>query len=120
MSFDDTLPRGDAAQARSVRQGFWDKVRKTLGVVPFLEEAIAAFYCAIDPRTPGWVKATLFGALAYFILPFDAVPDFLAALGYTDDLAVLVGALRAVGGHVTEDHRSKARETLDRLRADFA
>jgi uncharacterized membrane protein YkvA (DUF1232 family) len=105
------------AQARSVRTGFWDKVRKTLGIVPFLEEAIAAFYCAIDPRTPGWVKGTLFGALAYFILPFDVIPDFLAGLGYTDDLAVLMAALRAVGGHVTDEHRMKARETLGRLRA---
>jgi uncharacterized membrane protein YkvA (DUF1232 family) len=119
MSFDETAAGGDT-QGRAVRQGFWDKVRKTLGIVPFLEEAIAAFYCAIDPRTPGWVKATLFGALAYFILPFDAIPDFLAGLGYTDDLAVLIGALRAVGGHVTEDHRARARETLERLRADPA
>jgi uncharacterized membrane protein YkvA (DUF1232 family) len=95
-----------------VRRGFWDKVRATLGRVGFLEEAVAAFYCAIDPRTPKWVKATLLGALAYFVLPFDAVPDFLVTLGYTDDLAVLLGAMRAVGGHVTEDHRVRARETL--------
>ena len=113
---DETL--AGEAQSRSVRTGFWDKVRKTLGIVPFLEEAIAAFYCAIDPRTPGWVKGTLFGALAYFILPFDAIPDFLAGLGYTDDLAVLMAALRAVGGHVTDAHRARARDTLDRLRAD--
>jgi uncharacterized membrane protein YkvA (DUF1232 family) len=117
FSADETLS-GHEAQARSVRRGFWEKVRKTLGVVPFLEEAVAAFYCAIDPLTPSWVKATLFGALAYFILPFDAVPDFLAGLGYTDDLAVLAGAVRAVGGHVSDEHRARARATLDRFRAD--
>ena len=119
LSADQTLS-GDEAQARSVLRGFWAKVRKTLGVVPFLEEAIAAFYCATDPLTPSWVKATLFGALAYFILPFDAIPDFLVGLGYTDDLAVLLGALRAVGSHVTDEHRARARATLDRLRTGSA
>jgi uncharacterized membrane protein YkvA (DUF1232 family) len=98
-----------------VRRGFWDKVRATLGRVGFLEEAIAAFYCATDPRTPKWVKAVLLGALAYFILPFDGIPDFLIAFGYTDDLAVLLGAIRAVGGHVTDDHRLRAREALARF-----
>lgn len=98
-----------------VRGGFWDKVRATLGRVGFLEEAIAAYFCATDPRTPKWVKATLLGALAYFVLPLDTVPDFLVALGYTDDLAVLLAAFRAVGGHVTEDHRARARETLARF-----
>lgn len=98
-----------------VRRGFWDKVRATIGRVGFLEEAIAAFYCATDPRTPKWVKATLLGALAYFILPIDGVPDFLAALGYTDDLAVLLGAIRAVGGHVTQAHRARARDALAKL-----
>jgi uncharacterized membrane protein YkvA (DUF1232 family) len=112
---------GDAARdERTVLRGFWKKVRQTLPVVPFLDEAIAAFYCAIDPRTPGVVRATLFGALAYFILPFDAVPDLLAGLGFTDDLAVLVATLRAVGAHVTDEHRERARATLERLRRNTA
>ena len=98
-----------------VRRGFWDKIRATLGQVSFVEEAVAAFYAALDPRTPGWVKATLVGALAYFVLPFDTVPDFIIALGYTDDLAVLLGALRAVGSHVTDEHRERARAAIDRL-----
>jgi uncharacterized membrane protein YkvA (DUF1232 family) len=109
-----------AGVERTVRQGFWDKVRRTLRLVPFLEEAVAAFYCATDPKTPNIVRVTLFGALAYFILPFDAVPDFLVGLGFTDDLAVLVGALRTVGSHVTEEHRERARETLDRLQQEDA
>jgi uncharacterized membrane protein YkvA (DUF1232 family) len=104
---------GDEIQ---VRRGFWEKVRATLGRVGFLEEAVAAYFCATDARTPAWVKAVLLGALAYFILPLDGVPDFLVALGYTDDLAVLLGALRTVGGHITEDHRAKARDALTTLR----
>lgn len=105
------LPGEDAI----VRRGFWSKIRGTLGKISFVEEAVAAFYAATDPLTPGWVKATLIGALAYFVLPFDGIPDFIVALGYTDDLAVLLGAMRAVGSHVTEAHRERAREALRNL-----
>jgi len=42
-----------------------------------------AFYCATDSATPLPIRATLMGALAYFILPFDAIPDILLGLGYT-------------------------------------
>jgi uncharacterized membrane protein YkvA (DUF1232 family) len=97
---------------RQVREGFWQKARKTLGKVPFTEDAVAAFYCAIDGATPLPIRATLFGALAYFVLPFDVVPDFIAGLGYTDDAAVLLAAFTAASAHITEAHRGKARAWL--------
>ena len=95
-----------------VRQSFWSKARQTLGRIPFSEDAVAAFHCAIDSTTPLPVRATLFGALAYFILPFDAVPDFLLGLGYTDDAAVLLAAFTACKTYISEDHRAKARAWL--------
>lgn len=98
----------------TVRRGFWDKMRGTLGRVPFAGEAVAAYYAALDPKTPLRAKAILLAALAYFILPFDLVPDMLAGLGFTDDLAVLVGAIKSISGHVTDEHRRRARETLGR------
>lgn len=91
---------------------FWDKVRRTAGKVPFVDEVVAVWYCARDPATPARVKAILFGAVAYFVLPFDVMPDFLAVLGYGDDLAVLLGAIRAVRPHITDDHRDRARAAL--------
>ena len=63
------------------------------------------------------VRATLLGALAYFILPFDAIPDFLLGLGYTDDAAVLLAAFTACKTHITEDHRARARAWLLKERA---
>jgi len=95
-----------------VQDGFWHKARKTLGRIPFTEDAVAAFHCATDGATPMPVRATLFGALAYFILPFDVIPDFLFGLGYTDDAAVLLAAFTACKSHITEDHRAKARAWL--------
>jgi uncharacterized membrane protein YkvA (DUF1232 family) len=95
-----------------VRAGFWQKARRTLGRVPFSEDAVAAFYCASDSATPLAVRATLFGALAYFVLPIDAIPDFIPGLGFTDDAALLIGALTAAQMHVTKAHRQQARDWL--------
>jgi len=99
----------------TVRTGFWAKVRATLGRVPFLEQAISAFYCASDPATPLHVKAVVFGALAYFVMPFDALPDVVALLGYTDDAALLFAAIRTVSAYVTDEHRAKARAWMEKV-----
>jgi len=101
-------------QAR-VEAGFWAKVRRTLGRVPFVEEAVAAYFCALDPATPLRVKAVLIGALAYFVMPVDMIPDFMAGIGYTDDAAVFYAALRAVAPHIDGRHRDRARAALDGL-----
>jgi len=104
---------GDRAEAGRVRRDFWPKLRRVLARLPFAEDLTAAYFCALDPATPGWVKATLLGALAYFIAPADAIPDFVAALGYTDDAAVLLMAVRAVGGSITPSHRARAKSALE-------
>jgi uncharacterized membrane protein YkvA (DUF1232 family) len=100
---------------RAVHEGFRDKARATLGKVPFLDQAVAAYFAAVDPATPKAAKAVLLGALAYFILPTDVIPDIFAGLGYTDDAAVLFAALKTLAPHIAETHRTKARDFLDRL-----
>jgi len=105
-------------QERIVRSGFWKKVRKALNRVPFLDRLIAAFYAAVDPATPAHAKAVLFAALAYFIMPADLIPDFIAGLGFTDDGAVLFLALQTLSSHVTADHLERARRYLAEQGAD--
>ena len=97
---------------------FWSKARRVLGRVPFLEDAVAAYYCARDPQTPTQVKAVLFGALAYFILPTDLVPDILTAFGFVDDAAIMTYAYRRVAEYVTDAHRAKAQTAIEQLRAE--
>lgn len=96
-----------------VRESFWRKIRRTLGRIPFAEEAIAAYYCATDRATPAYVKAILMGALAYFIVPTDFLPDFIAMFGYTDDATVLYTALSTVRAHLKSEHYDKARRFLE-------
>jgi uncharacterized membrane protein YkvA (DUF1232 family) len=108
-------PADRLAQDReSVRRRFWSKLKRVAAQLPFAEDLLAAYYCAFDGRTPRHVQAALLGAIAYFILPFDFVPDMLPVLGFTDDAAVLATALRMVVTHITPEHREAARAALKR------
>ena len=115
--FDSGKLRDDEAL---VAKSFWDKLRKTLGRIPFIEDALAAYYCASDKATPLYVRAVLMGALAYFIMPADVIPDFIAGLGYTDDAAVLIAALKAIRDHLLPEHREKAVKFLEKEPRDEA
>jgi uncharacterized membrane protein YkvA (DUF1232 family) len=121
MIFNQTWDRRDerathraARDEARVRAGFRTKVRNVAGRLPFAEDLLAAYYCAFDRTTPLKVKAALVGALAYFVMPVDAMPDLLPMLGYADDAAVLVAAMRLVAGHIRAEHREAARQALAR------
>jgi uncharacterized membrane protein YkvA (DUF1232 family) len=104
---------GDEAR---VKARFFPKLARVAAHVPFAEDLVAAYYCAFDRATPMRAKGILIGALAYFILPVDSVPDFLLGLGFTDDLAVLIAAFNVVRVHVRDEHRLRAQEVLARFR----
>jgi uncharacterized membrane protein YkvA (DUF1232 family) len=95
-----------------VRRNLWGKLKGVAAKLPFTEDLLAAYYCAFDRETPRHVQMTLVGALAYFILPLDVLPDFMPLLGFTDDAAVLATALRLVASHIRPDHRAAARAAL--------
>lgn len=94
---------------------FWAKLKRVMARIPFAEDLVASWYCALDRDTPTGVRAILFGAIAYFILPADAVPDLFAGLGFTDDAAVLAAAIAAVSRHLQPKHRVRARASLERM-----
>src|SRR3954447_5080630 len=103
-----------ARDRESLRRRFWVKFKKVLARLPFAAELLAAYYCAFDKETPRHVQVALLGAIAYFVLPFDFVPDVLPILGFTDDAAVLATAIRMVATHITPEHREAARAALKR------
>jgi uncharacterized membrane protein YkvA (DUF1232 family) len=103
-----------AEDRETVRRRFWRKLKRVVAHLPFAEDLLAAYYCAFDKQTPRHVQASLLGAIAYFILPFDVVPDMLPMLGFTDDAAVLATAIKLVASHITPDHREAARAALKR------
>jgi uncharacterized membrane protein YkvA (DUF1232 family) len=103
-----------AKDPESLRRRFWIKLKKVVGKLPFAEDLLAAYYCAFDRQTPRHVQAALLGAIAYFILPFDFIPDMLPVLGFTDDAAILATAVRLVSAHILPEHREAARAALQR------
>ncbi len=118
MASDDTVHFGPAEKLAKdperVRKNFWIKIKRVVAKLPFAEDLLAAYYCAFDRQTPRHVQATLLGALAYFILPFDFIPDMLPILGFTDDAAILATAMRIVASHITPEHRAAAKAALAR------
>jgi uncharacterized membrane protein YkvA (DUF1232 family) len=107
--------RSNGDDESALRRSFWRKLQRVFAQIPFAEDLLAAYYCAFDRDTPLPVKATLVGALAYFILPVDAIPDVLPVIGFTDDAAVLAAAINLVATHITPIHRQAARDALAKL-----
>ncbi|MCJ7600107.1 MAG: DUF1232 domain-containing protein [Desulfobulbaceae bacterium] len=95
-------------------KGFWDKViafAKTAGR-EVIEKALWLYYAAQNPATPAWARSVIYGALGYFIIPFDAIADFTPLVGYADDLGVLVAAVATVALFITEEVKEKAARKL--------
>jgi len=92
----------------------WALLRRVGRKLPFAEDVLAAYYCALDPSTDRRVKLTILAALAYFVMPFDVLPDFLPIIGFTDDAAVIATAIASVANAIRPDHREKAREALQK------
>ncbi len=107
--------RGNAQETERLVRAFWRKLGRVAARIPFAADLLAAYYCAFDNETPLRVKAVLLGALAYFVLPIDAIPDMLPVLGFTDDAAVLATALKLMSDHITPLHRASARDKLAEL-----
>jgi len=119
MSADDSIDVAKLAREKAyVRRGFWAKARRVAAGLPFAEDLLAAYFCAFDRETPRHVQAALIGTLAYFVLPFDIIPDMMPLLGFTDDAAVLATALRMVATHIRPEHRAAAKQAIARALAE--
>lgn len=94
--------------------GFWNKLKGyalTAGQ-EVVEKALLLYYAAQEENVPTWAKATIIGALGYFISPLDAVTDLTPGIGYVDDLGVLALAVAAVASFINDDVRARARDKV--------
>ena len=105
-----------AADENDLRQRIWKTLKREVANIPFVEDALTAHYCAFDRKTPLYVKLALVGAVVYFIVPDDLIPDSIPVLGYADDAAVLAGAMKIFAAHIKPEHREAAKLTLERMR----
>ncbi len=112
------VPEVVKVNEQRVAKGFWPKIRKVATKVPFAADALSVWWCARDPDTPRAAKGMMLAALAYFVLPTDAIPDIIAGLGFTDDAAVFAALIAVVGKHLKPTHKASARAFLDRFAGD--
>ena len=99
---------------------YWTKLKSSINKLPadmklLIEKALVLYYCAKDHHVPTHVKAVIIGALGYFIVPLDVVPDMIPVMGLIDDLAVLLVAYRYIEEYITSAHRESARVKMDTL-----
>lgn len=109
----ELTPEEEASRAQRVRSRFVATLRKAIRYIPFSDEVVAAYFCALDPTTPHRVRGTLLAALAYFVLPTDVIPDFIAGIGFGDDATVLLAAITMVRSHIKPIHREAARDFIE-------
>jgi uncharacterized membrane protein YkvA (DUF1232 family) len=95
-------------QERTVIRDFWTALKQFAGRLPFVEDLVAAYYCALDPATPMRVRGMLLAALAYRPLTL-----IWRGLPFTDDAAVLT-AVFGLTSHIKPVHRAAAARALGR------
>ena len=110
------VPSVQRVNEMKVRTGFWPKIGRVAARIPFADQVVAVYYSARDPETPMAAKGVMLGALAYFVMPIDAIPDVLAGIGFTDDAAVIAAVIATLGANVRSRHRELAGKALEKLR----
>jgi uncharacterized membrane protein YkvA (DUF1232 family) len=110
-------PANDQANEQKVRTGFLKKMARVAAHIPFASDGVALYLAALDPATPKRTKGLIFGALAYFVLPVDAIPDIFAGVGFTDDAAVIAAVLALAGSSIKAKHREDAKALLAKWKA---
>lgn len=112
------VPSVQRVNEMRVQKGFWPKMRRTASRIPFAGQALSVWFAARDPETPAAAKGIMLGALAYFVLPIDAIPDIFAGIGFTDDAAVIAALIATLGANIKRRHKDQAEAALERLRED--
>ncbi|MBO6892010.1 MAG: DUF1232 domain-containing protein [Roseibium sp.] len=112
LGFDPEILGPEEEQKQSVRQKLLATARKAARQVPFMEDVVAGYYCALDPGTPTKVRATVIAALAYFVLPIDTIPDFIIGVGFGDDATILMATIAMIRSHMRDEHYDAARDAL--------
>lgn len=93
---------------------FWIKLKLSAKIAgrELVEKSLWLYYAARRPETPIWGKTAVYSALAYFILPTDAIPDFIPITGYTDDMAAIAAAVATISQYIDDDVKTLANKKL--------
>lgn len=109
------------SQKHYSEEGLWDKVMKVAKVagIKVIYYALLLFYTAQAPTTTMKQKGIIYGALGYFILPIDLIPDAIPVVGFSDDLAALYFCIKAVAASLTPEIKAQAEARLHDWFGDY-
>ncbi len=95
-------------------EGFWDKITSVIkkAGTEVIYKALQLFYATQNPGCPVAIKATIYAALGYFILPLDVIPDFIPGAGFTDDLLAIGAALAMAHLYIDDCVILRAKEKM--------
>lgn len=97
---------------------FFEKLAALPGVGAAAAELIPRLFIvyamATDPETPAWAKALAGATLAYFVCPFDALPDAIPVIGFADDALVATMAFERLASIVTPRVVERGRDMYDK------
>lgn len=114
MISQETLDQLKGTEKHYSDSKFWDKLKKYAkkAGASVVYAVLLLYYTLQKPEVPAKTKAVIIGALGYFILPLDLIPDFAVGIGYTDDLGALGVALFQVAMYIDDDIKEKAKTKL--------
>ncbi|KKB55797.1 YkvA family protein [Parabacteroides gordonii] len=89
-----------------------ERVAKKVGATVLLP-VFTLYYMLQDDKVSLQHKAYIVGALGYFILPIDLIPDgILPVIGFTDDIAVMTLVLKLVKDSITPEIKARANQRV--------
>jgi len=83
-----------------IDENLWEKLERVGKKISFAKDILALVNYMRDPNVSWHRKSIVIGALIYFIVPIDAIPDIAPLVGYLDDLGVIAAVLKYLGNEL--------------------
>ncbi len=112
------LPHSEEDLATFDDSAFTEKVKNFAGGFSFAKDLAASYFAMKDSKTPVSFRLALAGALVYFVVPLDAVPDVIPIVGYLDDTGVLAAAIAFAASAIKPSHLAKANEFFSSAKSE--
>ena len=95
-------------------ESLWEKIKKFSKAAgsKVIYAVLLLYYAMSDKNVSIKTKLYIAAALGYFILPTDAIFDLTPIIGYSDDLGVLLFALKQLSTCITPEVQQKAKSKI--------
>jgi uncharacterized membrane protein YkvA (DUF1232 family) len=102
-------------------KSLWEKIKKfsKAAGTKVIYAVLLLYYAMKDNSVSLKTKLFIAASLGYFILPTDAIFDLTPIIGYSDDLGVLLFALKQISSAITPAVKENARRKIEEWFTDI-